>query len=328
MNKIAITMGDPAGIGPEIILKALFNLEAELENICIIGNREVFAEAESQTLISLPQDVCFIDVPFDTSKISTGKESEYSGELSFLCLQKACEMVSQGKVKGIVTAPLSKKAINIAGHKYNGQTEILEKFLGQKDKNQAEMLFVADDFRVFLLTRHIKIQDVSNSLDINSFVLSAKILDRSLKEDFHVEKPQIFVCGLNPHAGENGLLGAEEAEVIIPAVNALKNTGIEIEGPFPADTLFANVAKAYANGQNLPCDAYIACYHDQGLIPMKILAMDKAVNVTIGLPILRTSPAHGTAFDIAGKNQANYKSMLESIKLLYKNCLNNSNREL
>ncbi|MFA6989608.1 MAG: 4-hydroxythreonine-4-phosphate dehydrogenase PdxA [Candidatus Gastranaerophilaceae bacterium] len=317
-NKIAITMGDPSGIGPEIILKALFNLDIDLEKICIIGNRKIFAEEEKRTFITLPEHINFIDIPFDISKLQIGKESKYSGELSYLCLEKACKMVLNSEINGIVTAPVSKNAINEAGHNYNGQTEILEKFLGQNNKNKAEMLFatVWGGLKVFLATRHIRLKDVSTMLSAESLIESIKILNTALKEDFYLKSPKIFVCGLNPHSGENGLLGSEEKEIIIPAINKLKSLGIDIKGPFPADTLFAKAAKAYLNNEDLPCDCYVACYHDQGLIPMKVLAMDKAINVTIGLSVLRTSPSHGTAFDIAGKNQANYQSMLESIKLL------------
>ena len=319
MNKIAITMGDPAGIGPEIILKALSHPDIDPQMFCIIGNREIFVREEKQTGANLPENINFIDIPFDISKIKTGHESSDSGELSYLCLERACKMVLNEEISSIVTAPVSKDAINKAGYKYSGQTEILEKFLGKGDKDKAEMLFATatSGLRVFLLTRHLSLKDVPNVLSVESMVKSIKILYRSLKEDFYIKSPKIFVCSLNPHAGENGLLGREEIEVIIPAINSLKDCGVDIEGPFPADTIFAKAAKAYINNKKQPCDCYVTCYHDQGLIPMKVLAMDKAVNVTIGLPVLRTSPAHGTAFDIAGKNQACYQSMFEAIKLQY-----------
>jgi len=316
-KRIAITMGDPAGIGPEIILKTLNCGDFDPRRIVLIANTEIMSMYSDKLGLKLPSEQEIIDIPFDVSKITPRVESAQSGELSYLALEKACAMANSGQVNAIVTAPLSKNAINKAGYKFSGQTEILEKLTGKQGKNKAEMLFVAGDFKVMLLTRHIPFADVSKSLNKEKIIESVRVLHTSLREDFKIEHPKIALCGLNPHAGEGGLIGSEEITVLIPAMNELKELGIDIEGAFPADMLFAKAARAYLNGQKQPYDCYLACYHDQGLIPIKSLAVDKTVNTTIGLPVIRTSPAHGTAFDIAGSGKADFNSMCEAVKLAF-----------
>jgi len=306
-KKIAITMGDPAGIGPEIIVKALKEIDVSSKNIVVIGCKDIFSPVLT--------DIELIDTECDISKIQPGKETAESGRASFLALEKACNMAQNGEIQAIVTAPLSKNAINLAGYNYSGQTEVLEKFLGKQGQNKAEMLFVADDFRILLLTRHISLSEVSKKLTKEHIVKTVNVLYSSLKKDFNIESPKLAICGLNPHSGEAGLIGREEIDIIVPAMETLKNSGINIEGLFPADTLFVKAGKAYLNREKQPYDCYIACYHDQGLTPIKVLAMDKTVNTTIGLPVIRTSPAHGTAFDIAGKGIADCSSMKAAIKL-------------
>jgi 4-hydroxythreonine-4-phosphate dehydrogenase len=316
-KKIAITIGDPVGIGPEIIIKALNSLP-DSSKYLLIGNKDIFAKTAESINVKIPENVEIIDIPCDLSGINVGQDGIESGRLSFYALKKACELANSKEIRAIVTAPLSKKAINMAGFNFSGQTEILQKYLATDRglKNKAEMLFVSKDFRVLLLTRHIKLSSVSESLKSDSIIETINALNNSLIKDFKVSKPRLAICGLNPHAGEDGLIGNEEKETLIPVINELKQKfNIDIEGPFPADTLWVKAAKPYLNDQKQPYDAYIACYHDQGLIPIKLLAMDSTVNVTINLPVIRTSPAHGTAFDIAGKNIANYSSMLHAIKL-------------
>jgi len=310
-KKIAITMGDPAGIGAEIIVKSLAALNPNPENIVLVGNRELFAMA------GLPEAYDIIDVPCNVLDIKIGRFNSESGKTSFLALEKACELVKENKIQAIVTAPLSKKAINLAGYDYSGQTEIIEKYLGSED-NKAEMLFVADDFRVLLLTRHIALKEIPGLLTGDKIIESILSLNYALVNRFKIKKPRFAICGLNPHSGEDGLIGTEESEIIIPAINELvKKYNIHIEGPFPADTIWLRAAKAVFGKTHQPYDAYIACYHDQGLIPVKLLAMEKAVNVTINLPVIRTSPAHGTAFDIAGKGIADSGSMKHAIELAF-----------
>ncbi|OGI21973.1 MAG: 4-hydroxythreonine-4-phosphate dehydrogenase PdxA [Candidatus Melainabacteria bacterium RIFOXYA12_FULL_32_12] len=316
-KKIAITIGDPTGIGPEIIIKSINSLDIPAKEYILIGNKEIFHKVSSKINQPLPDNLDIIDIPCDISKISAGQPNIESGKLSYLALKKACQLAQNNEIRAIVTAPLSKEAINMAGYHYSGQTEILQDYLGNKNE-QAEMLFVARDFRVLLLTRHIPLKDVPQALTQDKIINTILALNKSLTKDFNTIKPRLAVCGLNPHAGENGLLGTEEQEIIIPAINKLKEKyNINIEGPFPADTMWNKAAKPYIEENPQPYQAYVACYHDQGLIPIKLLAMDFTVNMTINLPIIRTSPSHGTAFDIASKNIANYNSMKEAIDLAY-----------
>lgn len=324
-KKIAITIGDVGGIGPEIIIKALNspNFSVRPDEIIIVGNKNLLFNTAAELGFNLPDEIEFFDISLDVSKIIIGKPTVEAGEHSFLALKTACELANKEKIKAIVTAPLSKEAINNAGYHYTGQTEILEKYLGNDPDASPEMLFVAENLRVMLLTRHLKLDSVASSITTEGIIKSILALNNSLIKDFKLTNPRIAICGLNPHAGENGLLGNEENCLIKPALNNLKNEHkISIEGTFPADTLWAKAANSYLRGEALPYDAYIACYHDQGLIPVKMLAMDKAVNTTINLTLLRTSPSHGTAYDIAGQNKANYQSMLEAINLANRLSLN------
>lgn len=317
-KKIAITIGDVGGIGPEIIIKALNSpeLSVNLDKFLIIGNKNLFYKTADELDLNFPENIEIFDIPLNILNLVIGKPTVESGKHSFLALKKACELVQNNKIRAIVTAPLSKEAINLAGYHYSGQTEILEKYLKTSENLYPEMLFVADNLRVMLLTRHISLGSVSSLLTIDGIKNSILALNKSLIKDFKLKNPKIAVCGLNPHAGENGLLGHEENSLIKPALEELKNKyKINIEGPFPADTLWAKAAKTYMKGKTLPYDAYVACYHDQGLIPVKMLAMDKAVNTTINLSVIRTSPSHGTAYDIAGQNKANPQSIIEAINL-------------
>ena len=294
-NKILITTGDVNGIGAEITLKALEKFDCR--NFVLISNLKVL---KYYGMKNLPCDI--IEVPF-TEEVQAGKITKASGEFSYQCLKKACEL----RPKAMVTAPVSKEALHLAGYKYSGQTEILEKFLS-KNGEKAEMLFASKDFRVMLLTRHCALKDVKLSKEM----IVNKIL--TLKKSLGKEHLHLAFCGLNPHAGENGVIGDEENEIIIPAIDELRSIGINADYPKPSDTLFIQAGEAFKQGKKQPFDCYIAMYHDQGLIPMKLIARDEAVNVTIGLDILRTSPAHGTGFDIAGKNTANSKSMISAIE--------------
>lgn len=298
-KKIAITTGDVNGIGAEITIKALNRLNLPKENVVIISNRNI-----------IETDYEVVDIPFETKDILPGKVTSKSGEFSFQCLKKACELVKSGEIDAIVTAPVSKKALHLAGHKFKGQTEVLESFLAH-DGQHAEMLFVAKDFRVLLLTRHLSLQDIH--LKKEEVVDKILRLEKFFKTKLKITAPNFALCALNPHAGEEGILGKEEMEILIPAVNVLRSKGVDITNPQPADTLFIKGGKCYFKNKPLPFDCYIACYHDQGLIPIKTVAAEKTVNMTIGLDVIRTSPCHGTAFDIAGKNVASEESMVEAI---------------
>ena len=200
----------------------------------------------------------------------------------------------------------------MAGHKFNGQTEILQKYLAHENQ-LAEMLFIAKKFRVLLLTRHVALKDINLTKEI----VIEKVLNlrEFFKQHFKIENPKFALCGFNPHSGEDGILGKEEINILIPAVAELREKGVNITNPLPADTLFVGASREYFDDVSQPeYDCYIANYHDQGLIPIKTVAGDKTVNMTIGLDIIRTSPGHGTAFDIAGKNIADETGMIEAIK--------------
>lgn len=303
-EKIAILTGDPNGIGAEVTIKALNLLNLPPKDIVLISNSRIINHYGN-----LNNNYEIIELDY-SAKIQPGKISAEAGDFAFKCLEKACEI----KPKFIVTAPTSKEAMHLAGHKFNGQTEVLEYFLA-KPNQKAEMLFVSKDFRVLLLTRHVALKDVK----ITKELILEKIerLRSYFQNKLNIKKVSFALCALNPHAGENGIIGDEEDTFMLPAVQALRQRGINITNPLPADTLFVKGVQNYLKEQKMPFDCYIACYHDQGLIPIKAVASDKTVNMTIGLDIIRTSPSHGTAFDIAGKNMANPESMIEAIKTCF-----------
>lgn len=291
-NNIIITTGDPNGIGAEITIKALNKLE--VNNIVLVSNKKIL-----DFYGKLKKDYEIIEIPFEED-IQPGKVTKACGEFSFQSVKKACEL----KGKAIVTAPVAKNALHLAGYNFNGQTEILQEYLAH-DSQLAEMLFVAGGFRVLLLTRHCALKDIYLTKEL----VVEKITNL---KDFFVNKlgiasPKFALCGFNPHAGEDGILGREEIEILQPAVDDLRAQGIAITNPLPADTLFVKA---------LNYDCIIANYHDQGLIPIKTVAGSKTVNMTIGLDVIRTSPGHGTAFDIAGKNIADETGMIEAIKAI------------
>ncbi len=291
MKKIAITTGDKLGIGKELTKKALDIIKPKKDEILIIGEK--------------------IDVNYDFIPV----DIEDNGEFCFQSLKLASKLALESKIQGIVTAPVSKKVLNDAGHNFSGQTEVLEHFLSPNEK-RAQMLFIAQDLKVMLLTRHVALKDIK--LDKEDIVFQTKILNGFICEKYNIKKPKIALCALNPHAGEEGILGYEEIKILNPAARELNGEGINITNAISADALFARVGYEYLNNRNLSYDAILACYHDQGLCPIKALAFDKAVNTTIGLKVIRTSPSSGTAYDIAGKNIANPDSMVEAIKLALK----------
>lgn len=301
-EKIAITTGDPNGIGAEITIKALKKLDLPADKILLVSNRKVL-----DFYGKLDKDYEIIEIPFN-SEINAGMVTKEGGEFSFQSLKKVCEM----HPKAIVTAPVAKNALHLAGHIFNGQTEILEHYLSH-DGQKAEMLFVAGNFKVLLLTRHCALKEVTISKDF----VANKILNlkKFFKEHYQIQNPKFALCGFNPHSGEDGILGREEIEILHPVVAELRKLGVDISDPLPADTLFVKAAKDYLSKVQQPTyDGYIANYHDQGLIPIKTVAGDSTVNMTIGLDIIRTSPGHGTAFDIAGKDIADENGMISAIK--------------
>lgn len=302
MDKIAITTGDPNGIGAEITIKALNELDLPQDKIVLISNKDVL-----DYYGELDKKYDIIEIPFDKRDIKVGKVTKEAGEFSFQSLLKVCEI----KPKAIVTAPVAKNAMYLAGHNFNGQTEVLQKYLAH-DNQLAEMLFVANNFRVLLLTRHCALKDVYLTKEI--IVKKITNLVKTFNNHFNIPNPRFALCGFNPHSGEDGILGREEIDILIPAVKELQALGVNISMPLPADTLFVKAGNHYFKGEKDDYDCYIANYHDQGLIPIKTVAGDKTVNMTIGLDIIRTSPGHGTAFDIAGQNIADPNGMISAIR--------------
>ena len=302
MNKIAITTGDPNGIGAEITIKALNKLDLPEDKVVLISNKKILGFYGK-----LNKNYEIIEIPYDYHNIKPGKITKEAGEFSFKSLVKVCQI----KPKAIVTSPVAKNAMYLAGHDFNGQTEVLQKYLA-RDSQLAEMLFVAKNFRVLLLTRHCALKDIQLTKEL--VITKIKNLVKTFEKDFNIKSPKFALCGFNPHAGEDGILGSEEQTILIPAVRELLQNGIDISMPQPSDTLFVKAAEHYFKNEKDEYDCYIANYHDQGLIPIKTVAGIKTVNTTIGLDIIRTSPGHGTAFDIAGKNIANPDGMIEAIK--------------
>lgn len=301
MDKILITTGDPNGIGPEVTIKALNKMGVSPDDVAIVSNSKIL---DYYGHLEKPYEI--IEIPFEED-VLPGKPTKATGEFVYQSLKIASEL----EPRAIVTAPISKFSLYLAGHFYSGQTEILEKFLAH-DEQKAEMLFVANKLRVLLLTRHVAIKEINLKKD--EVVSKIKFLHNFFVEKLNIENPKFALCGFNPHAGEDGILGTEEIEILFPAAKELIEAGIDITTPLPADTLFINAGQAFIKPHKVPYDCYIATYHDQGLIPIKTVAGIKTVNMTIGLDIVRTSPGHGTAFDIAGKNIANESGMIAAIK--------------
>ncbi len=279
---IGITLGDPRGIGPEVIEKAL-------------ASPDVRNKAEYVVF----GDACYFD--YNQAKNLTPKEC---GELSGFYIEQAAQAALAGDIDAIVTAPISKEHLHAAGYPYPGHTEFLANISQTK---HFRMMMAGPTLKVVLVTIHEPIQKVSSLLKTDSILKTIELTHETLQKWFGIRNPKIAVAGLNPHAGEGGLFGNEEQKIISPAIKKAQKK-INVTGPLAADTVFNQAVKGYY-------DAVVVMYHDQGLIPLKLLHFDDGVNVTLGLPFIRTSPDHGTAFDIAGKNKANPSSMVAAIRL-------------
>jgi 4-hydroxythreonine-4-phosphate dehydrogenase len=289
--RIGITCGDPAGIGPEIALKA-------------IHDPRVTSACEP-----IPYGASASEV---AARFPPGRPSAESGRAAYEAIVQAAGDAMSGAIAGIATAPISKEALSLAGLKWPGHTELLQHLTGAP---RVAMLFHADTLIVTLATIHVPIAEVPRALTPrrlqDAIELTAEWLPR-----IGVRQPRIAVAGLNPHAGEAGLIGTEDRDVIAPVVAVCRGRGLEVTGPLPADSLFARAMWRPPSGGPAPSfDAVVACYHDQGLIPVKLLGFGRAVNVTLGLPIVRTSVDHGTAYDIAGQGTADHSSLVEAILL-------------
>jgi len=302
---IGITMGDPAGIGPEIIVRAL--QETAVLSICrpvVIGDRGVLEREASR--LGLPCGFEIIEVSrLNLPEIHCGKPTVAGGKAMAGCIIEAVAMAKAGKIAAIVTAPINKKALHDAGYKYPGHTEMLAELTGTKD---VVMMLAGETLRVVLVTIHCAYSEVPKLLSVEKILKTITITHESLKKVLSGNNPRLAVAGLNPHAGEGGLFGWEEKNLIAPAVDEACRLGIDAVGPTPPDTLFYYAARGRY-------DAVVCMYHDQGLIPLKLLHFDTGVNVTLGLPIIRTSVDHGTAYDIAGKGVASQASLVSAIKM-------------
>ena len=324
---LALTLGDPAGIGPEIVLKAL--ADERLKDYCqitVIGSRSVlestYQQLHSLTELVSPDQISIWDVPLSAKDdLKTGMGNDATGKASFAYLNTAIEQTIAGNFDGIVTSPIAKSCWQLAGHDYPGQTEVLAQ---ATDRDQFGMLFVARSphtgwtLRTLLATTHIPLQQVSQTLTPALMTQKLDLLIETLQENFDIKQPQIAIAGLNPHSGENGQLGTEEQDWLFSWLEQAQTTypDVKLIGLVPPDTLWVKAGLAWFQDQSQsPIDAYLALYHDQGLIPVKLMAFDQAINTTIGLPFIRTSPDHGTAFDIAGKGIARCDSLKAAIEL-------------
>jgi 4-hydroxythreonine-4-phosphate dehydrogenase len=315
MKKIAITPGDLTGIGPEVIVKALKNFQDEHlpdAKLIIIGNSKIIFETAKK--LSFDLKIKIIDAPHQVNPwdsfyiIPAGKEEISRGVSSAQnavnYIDMAVDYVMKGVVDAIVTGPVSKKLINEAGINFRGHTEYIAAIA--KCKNFA-MMFVWENVKVVLASTHIPLRRITSVLDCQRIVKTIELASKALRDKFNILNPRIGVCGINPHAGEQGILGKEEQNIIMPAIQICQKNGINCSGPFSADRIFRRMI----NGE---FDAIVGMYHDQVLPVIKTLT-ESAVNLTIGLPFIRTSPDHGVAFDIAGKGIANPDSMKNAITL-------------
>ncbi|MCD6328990.1 MAG: 4-hydroxythreonine-4-phosphate dehydrogenase PdxA [Candidatus Cloacimonetes bacterium] len=312
MAIIGITLGDPGGIGPEIVLKVLKKHSFD-HTLILYGTfptnmsiPEFPVIHEAKGIRDIGKDVYWILSKQDSDLIS-GNPSQESGIAAYDAIKQAGEDALNGYIDAVVTAPIGKHYIQLSHPDFIGHTEF---FAHQAHDAHVVMSFFSDKLNVALLTTHCAVSEVSSYITIDDVVAKMHIINSALKSFFHISHPKLALLGLNPHAGEYGAFGNEELVILKPAVDTLRTQGVEIDGPYPADTFFAGNYQKY--------DMIISLYHDQGLIPFKMLSFDTGVNVTLGLPYIRTSVDHGTAFDIAGKGIASEKSFLEAIILAIK----------
>jgi 4-hydroxythreonine-4-phosphate dehydrogenase len=309
---LAVTGGDPNGIGPEVVLRAL--LEPAVWRACrpyLVGDPGAFSFYAKK--LRIPVSMAAVDRPplswgpgvvpvvrpdpagrLRPFRPAPGRSGVRAGSLAGRSIERAVSLWSAGEAGGIVTAPLSKETLNAAGYRYPGQTEMLTELSGGR---RALMLMMTGSLRIALATIHLPLKRVPAAITVANLAETLRIFSLSLKGDFGIRRPSIAVLGLNPHAGERGLLGNEEAAVILPAMRRARAQGVRIDGPFPADGFFGG-------GTPSAYDGVLAMYHDQGLVPLKMSGWAGAVNFTAGLPLVRTSPGHGTAYDIAGRGVA------------------------
>lgn len=330
--RIAITMGDPAGVGPELCARALATLSAEQMPLAVFGDWEVLQAAAEvgrcafEAGRSSSEDWLASSVARDTGSSSRhvivdyanlpleqrvrGQVSAVGGRASYEYLTGAIDSALTGQVDAVVTAPINKAALHAGGLSYPGHTEILSERTQTQDYG---MMLTSPEITCSLVTTHVPLAEVPRRLTTEAIVRMIRLSDAALRKMRGKPTVRLTVLGLNPHAGEGGLFGDEEKRLIVPAIQQAKAEGYDVVGPLPPDTAFLNAVRSETDG-------YICMYHDQGLIPLKTLAFDQAVNVTLGLPIVRTSVDHGTAYDIAWKNKVQFSSMMAAIELAQQLC--------
>jgi 4-hydroxythreonine-4-phosphate dehydrogenase len=316
---IAVTMGDPAGIGPEIVARTFADPGFGDENRAFVIGDPAILERAIRLLdfplvvkeISEPEDAAFDPGTVDVLAVGEvpndlpfGVLDARAGDAAFRYVERATGLASEGRVGAIATAPLNKEAMHLAGHRYPGHTEILADLTGTEDY---AMMLVTDELKVIHVSTHVSLREAIHRVQPERELAVIRLAHASMRR-LGVENPKVAVAGLNPHAGENGLFGAEDAERIAPAVRAAQRDGIDASGPWPPDTVFLAARRGRF-------DAVVVQYHDQGHIPIKLLGFDTGVNVTIGLPFFRTSVDHGTAFDIAGTGEADPASLKAALAL-------------
>lgn len=323
---IAISMGDFNGIGPEVVLKTLSSRKNDQATPVVLGHIDVLKFYDRSNIefhvIEEPSQIkdgvvnvlnCVSDDDLD---IKPGNITQKAGLYAMLAVECGIEWCLQDKADALVTAPISKEAIHKAGYNFPGHTE----FLAEKtDTSEYMMILASENLRVGLATVHVPLTVVASLITQKKLVRHLDVLSKSLKQDFNIKEPKIAVFGLNPHAGDGGVIGSEEIDIIEPAVKHAQKKGIAAQGPFAADGFFGN-------SMQKEFDAILAMYHDQGLIPFKALTFGSGVNFTAGLPIIRTSPDHGTAFAIAGQNKADHHSFESAYNLAIKMALNRNKR--
>jgi 4-hydroxythreonine-4-phosphate dehydrogenase len=329
---IALTMGEPAGVGPEILAKYVAGIKKSNFTLVVVGDQRLLHDAEAKFKLKVPNlkitsrpsrekfapnDVNFISLKLVNPKdVTPGRPTAKTGRAAMAFVEKATDLVMLNQVDAIVTGPISKKAINAAGYYFSGHTDYLAH---RTNTSKFAMCFVNGPIRVALVTAHCALRKVHSKVKLARIARTVSLFNEFLIS-IGVKKPRIVVTGLNPHAGEQGLLGTEELAEIKPAVETCRTQGINLDGPVSAEAAFvSHISKKY--------DGVVAMYHDQGMIPVKLLDFEGAVNVTIGIPIIRTSPAHGTAFDISGQNRANPASMKAAITTAIKMAKTKKNLE-
>ncbi|MCO5170371.1 MAG: 4-hydroxythreonine-4-phosphate dehydrogenase PdxA [Planctomycetes bacterium] len=304
--RLAVSLGDPAGIGPEVVLAALARPEVVARaDAVVVGDAGLIAAAAERLGLPAPGAVhAPPEVACAPARLFEGRASAEGGRAAAAAVRAAVALVTGGQADALVTAPLNKEALGLAGEPYPGHTELLA---AELKAPRVRMLLQGGALRVVLVTIHEALRDVPRLVTREAVVETCEVAAEGLAR-LGVARPRLALAALNPHAGDGGRFGREELEVLAPAVEEARARGLDVTGPHPADTLFARAARPGAG-----VDAVVACYHDQGLIPVKLAAFGKATNITLGLPILRTSPDHGTAYDIAGRGVAEADSFAEAL---------------